>query len=148
VLGGLAASVLAAGRPARAQAPAAVAFNAQEKVEDALRRLFGTRPMKDGASVVKLELPSLAEDGLTVPVSVEVNLPMTPASHVRHVYLVADRNRIPVVARASFTPEAGQAVLGANIRLETGDVRAIVEQSDGTLWQVKRAVRVTVGGCG
>ena len=31
---------------------------------------------------------------------------------------------------------------------ETGDVRAIVEQSDGTLWQIKREVKVTVGGCG
>ena len=39
--------------------------------------------------------------------------------------------------------------MGANIRLgETGDVRAIVEQSDGSLWQVKREVKVTVGGCG
>jgi predicted secreted protein len=27
-------------------------------------------------------------------------------------------------------------------------VRAIVEQSDGTLLQTKREVKVTVGGCG
>jgi sulfur-oxidizing protein SoxY len=48
-----------------------------------------------------------------------------------------------------LTPESGQAYMGANIRLgETGDVRAIVEQSDGTLLQVKREVKVTVGGCG
>jgi len=31
---------------------------------------------------------------------------------------------------------------------ETGDVRAIVEQSDGSLLVVKREVKVTVGGCG
>jgi len=42
-----------------------------------------------------------------------------------------------------------QAAVGATIRLgETGDVRAIVEQSDGTLLAVKREVKVTVGGCG
>ena len=63
--------------------------------------------------------------------------------------MVADRNRIPVVTRATLTPDTGHAFVGANIRLgETGDVRAIVEQSDGTLLQVTREVKVTVGGCG
>ena len=63
--------------------------------------------------------------------------------------VVADRNRIPVVTRATLTPDTGHAFVGANIRLgETGDVRAIVEQSDGTLLQVTREVKVTVGGCG
>jgi sulfur-oxidizing protein SoxY len=68
---------------------------------------------------------------------------------VKHIYVVADKNRIPIVTRVAFTPEAGQAYAGANIRLgETGTVRAIVEQSDGTLLQVTREVKVTVGGCG
>jgi len=63
--------------------------------------------------------------------------------------VVADRNRIPIVTRVALSPEAGKAYMGANIRLgETGDVRAIVEQSDGTLWQIKREVKVTIGGCG
>ena len=53
------------------------------------------------------------------------------------------------MTRVALSPEAGKAYMGANIRLgETGDVRAIVEQSDGTLWQIKREVKVTVGGCG
>jgi sulfur-oxidizing protein SoxY len=84
-----------------------------------------------------------------VPVSVEVDAPMTPQRYVKHIYIVADKNRIPVVARAVLTPDSGQAYVGANIRLgESGSVRAIVEQSDGTLLQVTREVRVTVGGCG
>jgi sulfur-oxidizing protein SoxY len=125
------------------------ALGVQEKVDDALRRLFGGRTMKDGAAVVKLDAPLIAENGAVVPVSVEVSAPMTPASYVKHIYVVADRNRIPVVTRATLTPDAGHAFVGANIRLgETGDVRAIVEQSDGTLLQVTREVKVTVGGCG
>jgi sulfur-oxidizing protein SoxY len=63
--------------------------------------------------------------------------------------VVADKNRIPIVTRVTLSPEAGQAYAGANIRLgETGDVRAIAELSDGSLLQVKREVKVTVGGCG
>ncbi|PYN13259.1 MAG: hypothetical protein DME05_19190 [Candidatus Rokuibacteriota bacterium] len=84
-----------------------------------------------------------------VPVSVSVDSPMTSTSYVKHIYVLADKNRIPIVTRVTLAPEAGRAFMGANIRLgETGDVRAIVEQSDGTLLQVKREVKVTVGGCG
>jgi sulfur-oxidizing protein SoxY len=134
-------------RPASAQAPAAL--NAQESVADALKRVFGNRPITDGRALVKLDVPLIAENGAVVPVAVEVNSPMTAANHVRHIYVVADKNRIPIVTRVALAPESGQAVMGANIRLgETGDVRAIVEQSDGTLLQVKREVKVTVGGCG
>ena len=128
---------------------AAQALGMQETVDASLKRIFGGRPIKDGSGLIKLNVPLIAENGAVVPVSVEVNSPMTPANHVKHVYIVADKNRIPIVTRVAFTPQAGQAYIGANIRLgETGDVRAIVEQSDGTLLQTKREVKVTVGGCG
>ena len=135
---------LAAPHPAAAQA-----LGGQETVDAAMKRVFGGRPMKDGAGMVKLDIPLIAENGAVVPVSVEVNSPMTPTSYVKHIYIVADKNRIPIVTRVALTPEMGAAYMGANIRLgETGDVRAVVEQNDGTLLQVKREVKVTVGGCG
>lgn len=153
VLGALGATgiVAAAGglvtlgpRPAAAQA-----LGQNEPIDAALKRVFGGRTMKDGRGMIKLDVPLIAENGAVVPVAVEVNAPMTPQSYVKHIYLVADKNRIPIVARIAMTPDSGQAYVGANIRLgETGDVRAIVEQSDGTLLQVKREVKVTVGGCG
>jgi sulfur-oxidizing protein SoxY len=150
-LGTVGAAVVAGGaatlapRMAAAQAP----LGQNEPVEAALKRVFGGRALKDGSNVVKLDIPLIAENGAVVPVAVEVDAPMTAQSHVKHIYVVADKNRIPIVARVALTPESGQAYMGANIRLgETGDVRAIVEQSDGTLLQVKREVKVTVGGCG
>jgi sulfur-oxidizing protein SoxY len=141
-----AAGGLAVGAPARAHAQA---LGQNESVQEAMKRLFGDKPIKDGSASVKLDLPLIAENGAVVPVSVSVDSPMTPASYVKHIYVVADKNRIPVVTRVTLAPEAGRAFIGANIRLgESGDVRAIVEQSDGTLLQVKREVKVTVGGCG
>jgi sulfur-oxidizing protein SoxY len=84
-----------------------------------------------------------------VPISVSVDSPMTPANYVKHIYVVADKNRIPLITRMTLAPEAGRAYMGANVRLgETGDVRAIVERSDGALLAVKREIKVTVGGCG
>jgi sulfur-oxidizing protein SoxY len=143
---GVAAAVGVALVPPRA---AAQALGQNEPVEAALKRVFAGKAMKDGTGVIKLDVPLIAENGAVVPVSVEVNAPMTAQSYVKHIYVVADKNRIPIVTRVALTPESGQAYMGANIRLgETGDVRAIVEQSDGTLLQVKREVKVTVGGCG
>jgi sulfur-oxidizing protein SoxY len=150
ILGGLgvlgvaaAAGALGAPGPATAQT-----LGTQEPVEAALKRFFGTRPLKDGSALIKLELPLIAENGAVVPVSIQVSSPMTATDHVKHIYIVADKNRIPMVSRVTLTPAAGQAYVAENIRLgETGDVRAIVEQSDGTLLQVTRAVKVTVSGC-
>lgn len=120
-----------------------------EKVEATLRRLFGNRPLNQGEGKLKLELPLIAEDGGNVAVTVEAGLPMTPASHVSNIYIISDKNRRPMIARFSFTPEAGKAYIGANIRLAaTTDVRAVVEMNDGTLYAVSKHVRVTVGGCG
>jgi len=146
VVGAAAGAGLSLSRPGPATAQA---LGAQESVEDALKRLFGSRPIKDGAGVVKLEIPLIAENGAVVPVGVDVTSPMTAANYVKHIYVVADKNRIPVITRVSLAPESGQASVATSVRLgETGDVRAIVEQSDGSLLQVKREVKVTVGGCG
>jgi sulfur-oxidizing protein SoxY len=150
VLRGFGALGAAAAAGALAPGPAsAQGLGQQESVEAAMKRLFGGRPLKDGSGLVKLEVPVIAENGAVVPVTIEVSSPMTPTNYVKHIYVVADKNRVPVVTRVTLTPEAGQAYVGENVRLgETGDVRAIVEQSDGTILQVKREVRVTVSGCG
>jgi sulfur-oxidizing protein SoxY len=130
--------------PANAQA-----LGQNESVQETLKRLFGDRPIRDGAAAIKLDLPLIAENGSVVPISIAVDSPMTPSNYVKHIYVVADRNRIPLITRVTLAPEAGRAFMGANVRLgETGDVRAIVERSDGTLLAVKREVKVTVGGCG
>src|SRR2546430_1292896 len=129
----LATGTLSIGTPARAQAQGqSQALGLQESVQDGLKRVFGGRPMKDGTALIKLDIPPIAENGAVVPVSVEVNAPMTPASYVKNIWIVADNNRIPIVARATPTPDAGQAFLGASNRLGAPtDVRAIVAGEGG-----------------
>ena len=80
-----------------AQAPPAPPLGMQESVQDGLKRVFGGRPIKDGAGTVKLEIPLIAENGAVVPITVDVASPMTPSNHVKHVYVVADKNRIPII---------------------------------------------------
>jgi sulfur-oxidizing protein SoxY len=147
-LAGLLAPVLGAPRPAQAQGNLANLVP-EEPVEATLKRLFAGRPLKDGSSAIKLELPIIAENGAVVPISVEVSSPMTPQNYVRTIYIISDKNRRPMNARFHLTPAMGQAFVAANLRLgESTDVRAIAELSDGTLLQAKRDVKVTIGGCG
>jgi len=119
-----------------------------EPVEATLKRLFGNRPLSPGEGKLKLELPLIAEDGGNVAVTVESNLPVSGAAHVNHIYIISDKNRRPMIAKFSFTPESGRALISTSIRLATTtDVRAVAEMSDGTLYAVSRHVRVTISGC-
>jgi sulfur-oxidizing protein SoxY len=145
---GLVGPALDAFRPAWAQGNLA-SLGPEEAVDATMKRLFGGRPLKDGSSVIKLDLPLIAENGAVVPVSVEVKAPMTPQSYVKAIYIVSDKNRRPLNAKFNLTSATGQAYVGTNLRLgESTDVRAIAEMSDGTLLQARREVKVTVGGCG
>ncbi len=125
------------------------ALQPEEKVDATLRRLFGGRPVKDGSGMVKLDMPLIAENGAVVPITIEIRSPMTPANYVKNVYIISDKNRRPLNAKFSLSPEMGTAVIGTNLRLgETTDVRVVVELNDGTLLTAKQEVKVTVGGCG
>ena len=146
-LGGAAAPLLGAGA-VTAQGNLG-ALQPEEKVEATMKRLFGGRPIKDGSGAIKIDMPLIAENGAVVPITVEVQSPMTPANYVKYIYIISDKNRRPMNARFTLTPAMGTALVGANVRLgETTDVRAVAELSDGSLLMAKREVKVTVGGCG
>ena len=147
-LSGLLAPGLGAPRPASAQGNLAN-LGPEEPVDATMKRLFGGRPIKDGTASIKLDLPLIAENGAVVPISIDVDAPMTPQNHVKAIYIISDKNRRPLNAKFNLTPAMGQAYVGTNLRLgESTEVRAVVEMSDGTLLQAKREVKVTVGGCG
>jgi sulfur-oxidizing protein SoxY len=147
-LGGAVTRLVGGPRPAAAQGNLAN-LGPEEPVDATMKRLFGARPIKDGSSAIKIEMPLIAENGAVVPVAVEVTAPMTPQSYVKSVYVIADRNRRPLNIRFNLTPAMGQAYVATNLRLgESTDVRAVAELSDGTLLMAKRDVKVTVGGCG
>ena len=147
LLGALAPAV---GRPRSVAAQGNLSsLGPEEPVDATMKRLFGGRPIKDGGSAIKLDLPLIAENGAVVPASVEVSAPMTPQSYVKAIYIISDKNRRPLNAKFNLTPAMGLAFVGTNLRLgESTEVRAVAEMSDGALIQTAREVKVTVGGCG
>jgi sulfur-oxidizing protein SoxY len=148
---GLAAlgAAVAAWRPRPARAQGFLANLApEEPIAETVKRLSGGRSIKDGASLITIDMPLIAEDGAAVPIAVEVKSPMTPENHVKAIYILAEKNPRPLNVKVGLTPAAGQAYVATNLRLaDSGPVRVVAETSDGSLWVATREVRVTVAGC-
>lgn len=142
-----AAGAVAMGLPALAQQAGAPLPD--EKVEQTLQRLFGGRTLQPAGDRLKLDAPMIAENGAVVPIRIDADLPMAADNHVKHIYVIADKNRRPLNAKFTLTPDAGTASVSTNVRLaSTSDLRVVAEMSNGALYEVKREVKVTVGGCG
>ena len=134
-LAGLASAVLV--EPARATTPA---------MQDAIRKVVGSATVTKGK--VKLDLPPLSENGNAIPMTVQVESPMTAAEHVRAIHVFTERNPQPDVATFRLGPRAGQARVATRIRLaDTQTVVAISELSDGSFWQGTAEVVVTLAAC-
>jgi sulfur-oxidizing protein SoxY len=98
---------------------------------------------------VKLDLPEIAENGNTVPITVSVESPMTEQSYVKDVIVLADGNPRAGVATFHFSPASGIAEANTRIRLaNTQNIVAIARMNDGSLYSATKQVKVTIGGCG
>ncbi|MDE2375979.1 thiosulfate oxidation carrier protein SoxY [Bradyrhizobium sp.] len=106
----------------------------------------GKAPVK---GKISLDLPEIAENGNTVPLSLSVESPMTEQAYVKEVMILADGNPNAGVATLMFTPLSGKAEASIRIRLAaTQNVVAIAKMSDGSLFTEQKTVKVTIGGCG
>ncbi|CCF20340.1 Sulfur oxidation protein SoxY, thiosulfate-binding subunit [Pseudorhizobium banfieldiae] len=98
---------------------------------------------------ITLTAPEIAENGNTVPVSVEVESAMIDGDLVESVLLVADGNPNPDVATFHFTAMSGTAAATTRMRLaKTQNVIAVAKMADGSVFMDKKEVKVTIGGCG
>ena len=123
---------------ARANSPA---------VNEAIKSLVGEASPKEGR--ITLELPQIAENGNTVPLTVEIDSPMSEQDYCKAVHIFAEGNPLPNVASFRFTPASGQATASTRIRLaKTQNVVAVAEMSNGDVYMARAEVKVTIGGCG
>lgn len=118
-----------------------------KQVADEIKKLYGDKPQTAGK--IKLDVPQIAENGLVVPITVDVESPMTDADFVKAVHVFADGNPLPQVVSFRFSPECGKANASARMRLaQTQNIICVAEMSNGALFTAKAEVKVTIGGCG
>jgi len=117
------------------------------QVEAEIAKLYAGKSLAEGK--IKLDLPSIAENGLVVPLNFEVESPMTDKDYVKAVHVFADGNPNPGVASFYYTPMMPKASAQIRMRLaQTQNIVAVAEMADGSLYTAKKEVKVTIGGCG
>jgi sulfur-oxidizing protein SoxY len=122
------------------------AFAKPGEVQRSIAALFGDRPVKTGR--VTLDVPPISENGYSVPLTVEVESPMTAGDHVLRIAIFAEENPLPDVARFELGPRTGRARIQTRIRLGGSQkIRAIAEMSDGSLWGTDTFSIVTLAAC-
>ena len=114
----------------------------------ALQAITGGKEPKK-SDKVSLKVPEIAENGAVVPVTVEVDSPMTDADYVKSIHIFATKNNNVRCLDTHLTPANGKAMLATRIKLGgTQEVAALVELSNGEFLVASQSVKVTIGGCG
>ena len=118
-----------------------------QQVTDEIKKLYGDKKLAEGK--IKLDLPSIAENGLVVPLAFEVESPMTDKEYVKVVHLLSEGNPVPQVASFFFSAMAPKAAASIRIRLaQSQNIVAVAEMSNGDVFITRKEVKVTIGGCG
>jgi sulfur-oxidizing protein SoxY len=124
-----------------------MSFADEPAVAAEIKKLYGDKKLDSGK--IKLDVPEIAENGLVVPVNVEIESPMTEQDYVKAVHVFADGNPLPGIVSYKFTPACGKASASTRMRLaQTQNIVCIAEMSNGSLYMAKANVKVTIGGCG
>jgi sulfur-oxidizing protein SoxY len=131
---------------ARAQLPPNIEAIRKAAFEEAIRKVVGNAEVRQGK--VKLDVPPLIDNGNAVPLSVEVESPMTAADHVKAIHVFTERNPQPYVLSAYLGPRSGRAGVATRACIaDTGTVMAIAQLSDGSFWSHSVRVIVTLSAC-
>ena len=132
--------------PAYAQLPPNIQEIRKAAFDEAIRKVVGNAQVREGK--VKLDVPPLIDNGNAVPISVDVESPMTEKEHVKSIHVLTERNPQPYVLSAQLGPRAGRARISTRARIaDTGTVIAIAQLSDGTFWSHRVRVIVTLSAC-
>ncbi len=109
----------------------------------------GARKIVKNAKEMRLNIPDSPENGLVVPIEVEVDYPMEAKRYIKRIDVLPTKNRVNKVITAHYTPDNGKAYLYVNAKLgETQDVVILARTNDDTVFEARKHVKVALGGCG
>ena len=124
-----------------------ISFATEDKV---LKRIDEITNGKGANEVdIFLDLPEIAENGNQVKLNFEIDSVMTKDDYIKQVYILADGNPSPNVAKFSFSPDMGSCSATTRMRLsKTQNVYLIAQNNNDQFVMTKSKVKVTIGGCG
>src|SRR6266404_695458 len=132
------ASPLLAGAPAAAaqELPAIPALTSL---------LAGRSPRRER---LRLELPTLADNGQAVPMRLTMAGPFAPGSALKSIHLYSEVNPVPEMAVFEFPSPPPKVEIDSRVRLAGSQrVVAVAVMSDDTLFAAVADVVVTIAAC-
>ncbi len=115
------------------------AFDAKD-FSSALKGVAGTDATTAGD--IKIKAPDIAENGAVVPVTVSTGI-----GSVESISILAAMNANPLTSSYNLGANT-EAFVSTRIKMgKTSDVVAVVK-AGGKLYEAKKEVKVTIGGCG
>ena len=113
----------------------------EKDVDAAIKAMTGSASSEE-SDKIHIKAPDIAENGGVVPVSVTSDI-----EGATDILILAPNNPVPMVA-AFALGEGAETFARTNIKMgKTGDVVAVIKAGDKT-YTAKKAVKVTIGGCG
>lgn len=113
----------------------------EKDLNAAIKAMTGSDSSEE-SDKIHIKAPDIAENGGVVPVSVTSEI-----EGASHILILAPNNPVPMIAVFALG-EGAEAFARTNIKMgKTGDVVAVVKAGDKT-FTAKKAVKVTIGGCG
>lgn len=113
----------------------------EKDLDAAIKAMTGSASSEE-SDKIQIKAPDIAENGGVVPVSVTSDI-----EGATDILILAPNNPVPMVA-AFMLGEGAETFARTNIKMgKTGDVVAVIKAGDKT-YMAKKAVKVTIGGCG
>jgi sulfur-oxidizing protein SoxY len=136
----------AAALPLLVHMRAAKALPAIEALEPLVQKITGGVPLREGR--VKLDIPTLSDNGHAVRLKITVTSAMSEAEHVRAIHVLSEKNPRPVIAVFHLNPSCGRAEVSTRVRLNGAqNLLVIAAMSDGSYWASSAEVIVTETAC-
>ncbi len=112
-----------------------------KKLNEAMKEIIGTATAIDSKDIT-VEAPDIAENGAVVSVTVKSKIPNTES-----ITLFVPVNTFPLSASYAIASNTDGFVTTRLKMAKTSDVIAYIK-AGGKLYKAKKAVKVTLGGCG
>ena len=114
---------------------------AAKTVDDAIKALFESQDVEESQKIT-IDAPKIAENGAVVPIEIKADF-----SKVDSITIIGDKNPVPLIGKFNFFDNA-EGYVKTRIKLGgTSNLIAVVK-SEGKLYVARRAIKVTLGGCG
>lgn len=123
------------------------AFYLSNSMQTAVTNQFGQIPKVDN-TIVKLTVPTINENGNSVPVTIDVESPMTPDDFIKRISLFSERNPIPGIVDFTLSPHSGIARVSTRVRLAGSQtLMAVAESNNGKKVAGTAETIVTLAAC-